>query len=63
MEEELRILDKHTYSDIFGIICDYLDWECISYYQTLSEDFIEKHKDRVDWLGISQHQTLSEDNF
>ena len=61
MEEKLRILDKHTYSDIFGIICGYFDWRWISKHQTLSEDFIEKHKDRVNWWEISSSQKLSED--
>jgi len=44
MEEKLRILDKHTYSDIFSIICNYFNWDRISRYQKLSEDFIEKHE-------------------
>ena len=61
MEEKLRILDKHTYSDIFGIICGYFDWRWISQHQTLSEDFIEKHEDSVNWDNISQNQKLSED--
>lgn len=37
-----------------------LDWESISKYQTLSEAFIEKFKDRIDWEYISYYQVLSE---
>ena len=33
----------------------------ISMYQKLSEDFIERNKDRVDWECISINQKLSED--
>jgi hypothetical protein len=36
------------------------DWNYISYYQDLSEDFIEKHLDEVDWDNISFNQKLSE---
>jgi hypothetical protein len=35
-------------------------WSYISKYQTLSEPFIEKHKDLVNWLWISRKQVLSE---
>ena len=38
-----------------------IKWNYISYHQKLSEDFIEKHKDRVDWNYISYYQKLSED--
>jgi hypothetical protein len=38
---------------------DFNDYE--SYEQPLSEEFIERHKDRVNWDCISQYQTLSED--
>lgn len=37
------------------------DWNTISQYQKLSEDFIREHKDLVYWPDISLHQTLSED--
>ena len=36
------------------------DWNDISRNKTLSEDFIEKYKDKVDWNEISFHQKLSE---
>ena len=36
------------------------DWGDISYYQTLSESFIEKYFDKVDWYYISGYQILSE---
>ena len=35
-------------------------WHIVSIYQTLSEDFIEKHSDKVSWDKISQYQKLSE---
>ena len=38
-----------------------MDWENISFYQTLSEDFIREFKDKVDWQSISMYQILSED--
>lgn len=41
---------------------DYIDWECISKQQNLSEDFIREFRDRVDWKSISRYQALSE-NF
>ena len=37
------------------------DWEKISKYQKLPEDFIRKFKDRFDWRYISIYQKLSED--
>ena len=37
-----------------------VDWVWISYYQRLSEAFIEKHADHMDWWVISYNQTLSE---
>ena len=37
------------------------DWECISKYQKLSEEFITKFQEHVDWYWISAYQTLSEE--
>ena len=37
-----------------------VSWWYISIYQKLSEEFIEKHYDKVDWYNISQYQKLSE---
>ena len=37
-----------------------VDWDYISEYQTLSEEFIEKHVDKVNWCRISKFQKLSE---
>ena len=36
-----------------------MDWENISAYQKLSEDFISEFKDKVDWYDISRYQKLS----
>ena len=38
-----------------------LDWNYISKYQKLSEDFIREFQDKVDWYFISIYQKLSED--
>ena len=35
------------------------NWNYISYYQPLSEQFIEKYKDEVIWNYIFQYQNLS----
>ena len=37
------------------------NWMKISGYQKLSEEFIERHKDKVDWIRISIFQKLSEE--
>ena len=39
---------------------DKFDWNSISFYQNLSEEFIEKYSDKLDWCWISRHQKLSE---
>ncbi len=36
-------------------------WGEISYFQKLSEKFIEKHKDKINWYWVSYYQTISED--
>ena len=38
-----------------------INWHWISMYQKLSEDFIEKYKDKVYWSCISIYQKLLED--
>jgi len=38
-----------------------VNWNNISYSQTLSEDFIREFQDKVDWFYISYYQNLSED--
>jgi len=37
-----------------------INWDYISEFQTLSEEFIEKFEDRVNWNYISKSQNLSE---
>jgi hypothetical protein len=37
------------------------DWNNISFYQKLSENFIKEFRLKVDWGNISFHQNLSED--
>ena len=38
-----------------------MDWDSISEYQKLSEEFIERHYDKVNWKSIAEYQDLSED--
>jgi len=63
VKQEVKNLIK-----IFNLKCtieefkDKVDWNLISCYQKLSEDFIREFKDKVDWLNISERQKLSE-NF
>ena len=38
-----------------------IDWENISYYHELTEEFIEKFQNKVDWYYISRYQKLSEE--
>jgi len=57
VKQELnKILKEHNYKNINEI-----DWNCISHYQKLSEDFIREYKDKVNWVYISHYQQLSED--
>ena len=37
---------------------DKVDWELISKYQTLSENFYCEFKDKINWLHISQRHVL-----
>ena len=38
-----------------------INWNEISKYKKLNEDFIREFKDKVNWYNISQFQTLNED--
>ena len=40
---------------------DKVDWNGISRYQKLSENFIREFKDKVSWIYISSNQKISED--
>ncbi len=40
---------------------DKVDWDYISEYQKLSEEFIREFQNKVDWIYISQYQKLSEE--
>lgn len=37
----------------------FLDWGCISVYQTLSEDFMRRHKDKIRWYFVTYSQKMS----
>ena len=56
--EEIKDIEKffEENMDNFEVDLNY-----ISMYQTLSEEFIEKHIDKVNWCCISINQTLSEE--
>jgi hypothetical protein len=55
-------LEKLILNKDWQTIFDYrVDWDCISFYQTLSEELIERNKDLVNWKHISEYQVLSEE--
>jgi len=51
---DLYVSDQQTIKKYNG------NWKYISEYQTLSESFIERYKNKVDWEWISANQKLSE---
>jgi hypothetical protein len=55
--------NKYSEEEIRKIInkLSKIDWNYISRYQTLSEDFIREFQDKIDWYYISCYQKLSED--
>jgi uncharacterized C2H2 Zn-finger protein len=64
MEQERKIylLDIIPEAELESYI-DYFNkghWYYISRWQILSEEFIEKHSDKVDWYQIYRYQKLSE---
>ena len=62
VEKEIKqiIKDQKLNCDITKFK-DKVDWNYISQYQKLSEDFITEFKDKVNWNCISYYQKLSED--
>ena len=56
--EEIKDIEKFFDENINNFE---VDWDDISEYQTLSEEFIEKYSDKVNWDDISEYQKLSED--
>ena len=54
MEEFNFLLNK-------GVSSDQFDWNYISRFFNLSEDFIRKFAHKIDWDNISENQKLSED--
>ena len=55
--EEIKDIEKFFDENIDNFE---LNWDYISGYQKLSEEFIGKHKDKVKWGYISEYQKLSE---
>jgi phosphoribosylanthranilate isomerase len=58
LREEIKLLEEKNKKKIEDFNC--YEWNWISTFQKLSEDFIEKYQDKVDWNRISQYQNLSE---
>jgi hypothetical protein len=54
--------NKYTEEELEKHINDFTKrhWSYISCYQTLSEPFIERYKDKLNWRWISRDQKLSE---
>ena len=57
-KEKLDYLNKEL-GTVYQLLDD-VDWDYISVYQKLPEDFIREFKDKVDWCYISGYQKLSE---
>ena len=55
--EEIKDIEKFLDENIKNFEV----WKYIAYYQKLSEEFIEKHNDKLDCDFISQYQELSEE--
>ena len=56
--EEIKDIEKFFDENINNFV---VYWGYISLYQKLSEEFIEKYKDKVYWGCISEYQKLSEE--
>ena len=57
VEQELnKIMKRYNYRSIVDV-----NWNVISIYQQLSEDFIKEFKNKLDWPCVSNYQKLSED--
>lgn len=60
LKDLINILPEKHLLKVADIKPDLVDWVKISSDAELSEEFIEKHKDRVYWHDISVFQKLSE---
>lgn len=58
VEEQLEFINRTCNTDYKSM--EEVDWDYISVYKKLTEDFIREFKNNVDWLFISINQTLSE---
>lgn len=54
---------KQKLKNYWIIIKHNFDWEEISKYQYLTEDFIEKYQDKVNWKSISYYQYYLSEEF
>jgi hypothetical protein len=55
--EEIKDIEKFFDENIKNFE---VDWDCISQFQKLSEEFIKKYNNKVYWIYISIYQKLSE---
>lgn len=57
LDENTKLPEKATREGIHSKV----DWDYISSYQVLSEEFIERHAANVNWTRIFQFQKLSDE--
>lgn len=57
--DRINFLNKELNTNYKSL--DKVDWDYISEYQKLSEEFIREFKDKLNWDKISAYQILSED--
>jgi hypothetical protein len=55
--EEIKDIEKFFGDNIYKYV---FEDNIFSKYQKLSEEFIEKHCDKIDWFWVSKYQKLSE---
>jgi hypothetical protein len=56
-----QLISQPLYEDFILEFHKLVDWENISYCQSLTETFIRDFEDLVDWKLISRYQNISED--
>jgi predicted alternative tryptophan synthase beta-subunit len=57
----IKELENEMLLDILQNNLMKVDWICISKYQDLSEEFLEKYSNKVSWYWIIRRQNLSDD--
>ena len=59
-KEVEQLIEKLELNCIIEEFKDKVNWYYISYYQTLSEDFIREFHNKIDWYCFSRYKNLSE---